>query len=164
MSALLANATFWVGVAFVLFFAVLVYYGVPGTMAANLDKRSKRVSDELTEAKRLRDEAESLLKEYQAKREAAEREAADIVAIAREEAQRIARESEAKLTDFIARRTASAEAKIAQAETQATAEVRAAAADAAVKASEHILRQDLVGSNGEALLTQSLATVRTKLQ
>ena len=42
----------------------------------------KRIADELAEAKRLRQDAERLLKEYEAKRAAAEREAADIVVAA----------------------------------------------------------------------------------
>jgi F-type H+-transporting ATPase subunit b len=164
MMHLLADAEFWVGVAFVLFFCLLAYYGVPRSAMSSLDKRSKRVADELDEAKRLRRDAESLLKEFEAKRAAAEREAADIVSVARDEAERLARETEAKLADFITRRTASAEAKIAQAETQAAADVRAAAADAAVKASERILRDQLTGPAGAALVSQSLGNVRTKLQ
>ena len=160
---MLSNPTFWVGVAFVIFFGVLAYYGVPKTMLSSLDTRSKRIADELAEARRLRQDAERLLKEYEAKRTAAEREAADIVSSAREEAERLARETEEKMADFVRRRTATAEAKIAQAEAQASAEVRAAAVDAAVRASERVLRAQLTGQAAEDLVTGSLGAVRTKL-
>jgi F-type H+-transporting ATPase subunit b len=161
---MLSNPTFWVGVAFVIFLGVLYYYGVPKTMLNSLDTRSKRIADELAEARRLRQDAERLLKEYEAKRTAAEREAADIVSNARDEAERLARDTEEKMADFVRRRTATAEAKIAQAEAQASAEVRAAAVDAAVRASERVLRAQLTGQAAEDLVTSSLGAVRTKLQ
>jgi F-type H+-transporting ATPase subunit b len=160
---MLSNPTFWVGVAFVIFLGVLYYYGVPKTMLNSLDARSKRIADELAEARRLRQDAERLLKEYETKRKAAEQEAADIVSTAREEAERLARETEEKMADFVRRRTATAEAKIAQAEAQASAEVRAAAVDAAVRASERVLRTQLTGQAAEDLVTSSLGAVRTKL-
>ena len=161
---MLSNPTFWVGVAFVIFLGVLYYYGVPKTMLNSLDTRSKRIADELAEARRLRQDAERLLKEYEAKRTAAEREAADIVSNARDEAERLARDTEEKMADFVRRRTATAEAKIAQAEAQASAEVRAAAVDAAVRASERVLRAQLTGQAAEDLVTSSLGAMRAKLQ
>ena len=160
---MLSNPTFWVGVAFLIFFGILAYYGVPRTLVNSLDKRGRRIADELAEAQRLRHEAESLLQEYESKRAAAEREAAEIVSNARDEAERLARETQDKMADFVKRRTAAAEAKIAQAESQASAEVRAAAVDAAIKASERVLRTEITGSAAEALLTQSLGDVRSKL-
>ncbi|HEV2559005.1 MAG TPA: ATP F0F1 synthase subunit B [Microvirga sp.] len=159
----MSNPTFWVGVAFLLFWGILFYYGVPKQLLGSLDSRGKRIADELAEAKRLRTEAEALLREFEQKRAAAEREAAEIVSSAREEAERLARETEAKMADFVKRRTATAEAKIAQAEAQAAAEVRAAAVDAAVKASERVLRGELTGPAAEALVTRSLGDVRAKL-
>jgi F-type H+-transporting ATPase subunit b len=161
---MLSNPTFWVGVAFVLFLAILYYYGIPKALVNSLDGRSKRISDELAEARRLRQDAERLLKEYESKRKAAEQEAADIVSNARDEAERLARETEEKMADFVRRRTAAAEAKIAQAEAQASAEVRAAAVDAAVKASERVLRTQLSGQAAEDLVTSSLGAMRSKLQ
>ncbi|MBL0404004.1 ATP F0F1 synthase subunit B [Microvirga aerilata] len=158
------SAEFWVGVAFVIFWGLMFYLGVPGKVFNQLDSRGKRISDELAEAKRLRQDAERLLKEYEAKRAAAEREAADIVSSARDEAERLARDAQEKMTDFITRRTASAEAKIAQAEAQASAEVRAAAVDAAIRASERVLRDEITGPTAASLVTASLNDVRTKLQ
>ncbi|MGO4387230.1 ATP F0F1 synthase subunit B [Microvirga sp. 2YAF29] len=164
MSHLFADAEFWVAVAFVIFWGILFYYGVPGKVLGQLDSRGKRIADELAEAKRLRMEAEKLLKEFEAKRAAAEREAAEIVSNAKDEAERLASEAQEKMADFVKRRTASGEAKIAQAEAQASAEVRAAAVDAAIKASERVLRQEITGNTASSLVSQGLSDVRAKLQ
>ena len=96
---------------------------------------------ELDEARRLKEEAQALLAQYQRKQREAEQEAAAIIAGAKAEAERLASEAKAKIEDFVARRTKMAETKIAQAEAQALADVRAAAADAAVAAAERVLRR-----------------------
>ncbi len=155
--------TFWVGVAFLIFVGILIKFGVPKAIAKALDARGEKVAQELSEARRLRQEAEKLLAEYEAKRKAAETEAAEIVAAANEEAKRLAAEAEAKLNDFVVRRTKSAEDKIAQAEVQAEAEVRAAAAEAATSAAETILRGQMSGKGGDAAFAAGLAEVKAKL-
>ena len=60
---MLASAEFWVGVAFVIFWGILFYYGVPGKAMSALDSRGKRVADELAEARRLLAETEGIFGE-----------------------------------------------------------------------------------------------------
>src|SRR3989440_9172520 len=113
-----AEPEFWVAVAFFIFVGILVYVGVPKMLLNALDDRGKRVQAELDEARRLKEEAQKLLAEYQAKQRQADEEAVAIIVGAKAEAERIAVESKAKMEEFIARRTKMAEAKIAQAEAQ----------------------------------------------
>jgi F-type H+-transporting ATPase subunit b len=159
----LLEAEFWVAVGFFLFVGVLVYFGIPQKMLAALDSRGARIKAELDDAKRLRDEAEALLAQYRRKRQEAEREADEIIAGARAEAERVAAEAKARMEEFVARRSQVAEAKIAQAETQAVADVRAAAAEAAVAAAEKILTQSAKGEVADRLLTQGIRDVKAKL-
>jgi len=158
-----AEPEFWVAVGFVIFVAVLVYVGVPKMMTKALDDRAKRVQDELNEAQRLKEEAQKLLAEYQAKQRQADNEAAAIVAGAKAEAERFAAEAKAKMEEFVARRSKMAETKIAQAEAQAVADVRAAAAEAAVSAAEKILTDSVKGKVADDLLARGIGDVKTKL-
>lgn len=160
---MLYQAETWVAVAFVILMAVFGYYGVHRTILQALDRRAERIRKELDDARRLKDEAAALVAEYRARRQSAEREAQDIIANARTEAERIAVEAKAKLEDFVARRTQSAENKIAQAEMQAVADVRAAAADAAVTAASSVLSQTVKGSIADGLLDKGIKDVREKL-
>jgi F-type H+-transporting ATPase subunit b len=158
-----AEPEFWVAVGFVIFVAVLVYVGVPKMMTKALDDRAKRVQDELNEARRLKEEAQKLLAEYQAKQRQADEEAAAIVAGAKAEAERFAAEAKVKMEEFVARRSKMAETKIAQAEAQAVADVRAAAAEAAVSAAEKILTDSVKGKVADDLLARGIGDVKTKL-
>ena len=158
-----AEPEFWVAVAFVIFVAVLIYVGVPKMVTKALDDRAKRVQDELNEARRLKEEAQKLLADYQAKQRQADDEAAAIVAGAKAEAERFAIEAKAKMEEFVARRSKMAETKIAQAEAQAVADVRAAAAEAAVSAAEKILTDSVKGKVADDLLARGIGDVKTKL-
>ena len=160
---MLHDPEFWVAVAFVIFLGIIWYVGGFTSLLSGLDARGKRIRAELDEARRLREEAASVLADYKKRRDAAEREAADMVAAAREEAERIAREAHDRMSDFVTRRTAAAEAKIAQAEVQAAQQVRAAAAEAAVRVAEAVLRDEMRGPAAQDLLARSLADVRGKL-
>jgi len=157
------EAEFWVAVAFVIFVGILVYVGVPKLLLKALDDRAARVQAELDEARRLKEEAQKLLAEYQGKQRQAETEAAAIIESAKAEAERIAAEAKAKLEEFVARRTKMAETKIAQAEAQAVADVRAAAADAAVSAAEKILTSSVKGKVADDLIARGIGDVKSKL-
>src|SRR6202790_3387818 len=154
---------FWVAVAFVILMGVFAYVGIHRTVLKTLDHRSERIKAELDDARRLKEESAKLLAEYKARHASAEREAQDIIAAARAEAERIASEARVKLEDFVARRTRTAESKIALAEAQALADVRAAAANAAVAAASTILSQSVKGSVADELLAKGIAEVRQKL-
>jgi F-type H+-transporting ATPase subunit b len=160
---LLADAEFWVAVAFVIFIGVLIKAGAHRLIIDGLDSRAARIKTELDEAKRVRDEAQALLAEYQRKRGEADREAEAIVSAARAEAERLAAEAKTKVEEFVARRTKMAETKIAQAEAQALADVRSAAADAAVAAAEKILSETAKGKVGDDLIAQGIRDLKAKL-
>jgi F-type H+-transporting ATPase subunit b len=153
----------WVAIAFVILMVVFGYLGVFNKAMAALDHRADRIKAELDDATRLKQEAAKVLADYKARTASAEREAADIIANARSEAERIATEAKAKVEDFVARRTKTAESKIALAEAQAVADVRAAAAEAAVQAASTILSQSVKGQVADDLLAKGITEVRQKL-
>ncbi|MEZ5841176.1 MAG: ATP F0F1 synthase subunit B [Hyphomicrobiales bacterium] len=157
------DATFWAFAAFLVFFAIVFYMKAPSKAGEALDKRAAAIKAELDEARRLRDEAQGILAEYQRKRQNAEREADDIVAQAKAEAERLTEETSSSLKEMIERRTRAAEIKIAQAEAQAIADVRAAAADVAVAAAEKILTGKVSGDVANGLIAASIAEVKSKL-
>jgi F-type H+-transporting ATPase subunit b len=159
----MGSAELWVAVAFVIFIGIIVYAGVPGKIVSALDSRSAKIKAELDEARALREEAQRVLADYKRKRDEADREAAEIVASARRDADNFAADAKAKAEEFVARRTKAAEQKIALAETQAVAEVRAAAAEAAVAAAERVLTERAKGPLADQLFERGLSEVRSKL-
>ena len=157
------DAEFFVAFGFVLFLLLLGYFGVHRLIAGALDGRTNQIAGELAEAKRLREEAESVLTSYKQKAADAEKEAMAIVSAAKDEAEAMAREAAVRMEEFVARRTKQAETKIAMAEAQATNDVRAAAADAAVQVAEAVLRGQSKGDVAAGLIDKGIADVKARL-
>jgi F-type H+-transporting ATPase subunit b len=157
------DATFWAFVALVIFIGIVFYMKVPGMLGKSLDDRADRIRAELEEARRLREEAQQLLAEYQRKRKEAEREAVDILDAAKREAGQLVSEAQKKTEDYLARRTALAEQKIGQAEREAVQEVRASAVDIAVEAARVLLARKVDSATGAKLFETSVRDVKSKL-
>lgn len=156
-------ATVWATVALVIFIGICIYVKVPAIVSKALDQRADKIRAELDEARKLREEAQSLLAEYQKKRKAAEQEAAEIVEAAKREAAALAEEAQKKTEDYVARRTALAEQKIGQAEREAINEVRSSAVDLAVEAARKVLGARVDAKTDGDLFKASLAEVKAKL-
>jgi F-type H+-transporting ATPase subunit b len=152
----------WVAIGFVCFFLLLAYLGVHRKLVDALDSRQARIKGELEEARRLREEAQALLAEFQRKGQAAESEAEAIIASAKAEAERLTAEAKLRMEDFVARRIKIAETKITQAEAHAVAEVRGAAADAAVATAEKVLAAAAKGKVAEDLLARGIEDVKQR--
>ncbi|QLF69547.1 F0F1 ATP synthase subunit B [Peteryoungia desertarenae] len=157
------DSSFFALLGLILFFALLAYLKVPGMIGRALDERAKKIGDELAEAKRLREEAQHVLAEYQRKRKEAEAEAAGIIAAAEREAAALTAEAKQKTEEFVARRNALSEQKIKQAETEAVNAVRAAAVDLAVAAAEKVLAKKADDAVQQKLFSSSVGEVKARL-
>ena len=157
------NPAFWVAVSFFGFVAMLVYLKVPRLVAKGLDDRAEAIRRELDEARRLRQEAENLLAEYQQKQRQADAEARSIIEQAHRDAETMKVESARSLKEQLERRAKIAEEKIARAEAQAVAEVRSAAVELATAAAEHVLKVQAQGATGQGLVDQAIRDLKGRL-
>lgn len=160
-----AMAEFWVGAGLVIFLGIVIFGAkAPKAIAAALDAKTASIQADLDEAARIRAEAERLLTELRAEREDAERQAKEMMAVAKEEARAYEIEAKAKLDESLARRRLMAERRIANAEAQATAEVKAAAAELAAQAAEAVLAKRIAGAKSDPLVDKALLQMGAKLQ
>ena len=160
---MLEDATFWAMIGLILFLALIVYMKVPGKLTAALDNRAETIRTELEQARKLREEAQALLAEYQRKAREAEHEAEEIIDQARREAEAFGAEAKKRVEDYVVSRTKMAEGKIAQAEAQAIREVRSLSADVAIGAAQRILSARARGAAAEGLIKQAIDDVKAKL-
>lgn len=160
---MLMTPEFWVGVAFLGFIGLLLWKKVPAMAAGSLDARADSIRKELEDARKLKQEAQALLADYERRRKEADKEADAIIQQAKTEAKALAAETQASLKESLERRTKLAEDKIARAEAQATAEVRTAAIDAAIAAAEKLIGAKLNGAAADGLIEQSIRELKGRL-
>lgn len=153
----------WVGVAFLIFAAILGYLRVHKALVGALDSRSARIRSELLEAERLRMEAEALLAEYKARQSKAEQDAQAIVATARAEADHLVSDARMHAELLIERRTRMAEDRIGAAERAAELELRSQAAAIAVGAARRLIDEEADAAARSALTDRAIAELERRL-
>ena len=153
---MLQDPTFWVAVAFVIF-VIAVFKPIKGALIGGLDAKIEEIRREVEEAEKLREEAQSLLANYQRQQRQAMQDAENIVARAKEEAGRHRAEADEAMKEMVRRQEEQAREKIAQAEAAAIQEVKSMAVDLAMAASEKLLADKLVGDEGSRLIDKSIS-------
>lgn len=159
----LNNTNFIVLLAFILFLAILLYFKVPSKIGEMLDARAAGIRSDLDEARALREEAQSLLASYERKQKEMQEQAERIVANARAEAERSAQASKDEIAASIARRMASAEEQLDSARAAAVKDVQNRAVTVAVAAAKDVIARQMDASRANALIDESIATVKAKM-
>ena len=159
----LANTDFVVSIGFVVFIGILLYFKIPGMLGGMLDKRAETISNELDEARAIREEAKALLASYERKQKEVEEQSQRIVAHAKEEAETAAKLAKEDLEKSIARRLAAAEDQIASAEASAVKEVRDSAVTVAVSAAADLMAKKMTATDSSALIDAAIDDVKAKL-
>jgi F-type H+-transporting ATPase subunit b len=159
----LGNTDFVVLLGFLLFIAVLIYFGVPGMLGGMLDKRADDIRNELDEARALREEAQTLLASYERKQREVQEQADRIVAQAKTEAQAAAEQAKADMKTSVERRLAAAESQIASAEASAIKDVRDTAATVAIAAARDVVAEQTTAASAAKLIDDAIAEVGAKL-
>ncbi|MDA8252775.1 MAG: F0F1 ATP synthase subunit B [Rhodospirillales bacterium] len=157
-----ANPRTWVAIAFIVFFVV---FGrkLWQPLAGLLDKHAQGVRAELAEAQRLRQEAEAMLQDARARREAALAEARALLERAQQEAVRVAQEAAADAEAAAHRRERMAMDRIAAAEKAAVDEVRMLAAEIATSAAAQAIRDGLPADADARLIDHAIGALPAAL-
>ncbi|MBR73015.1 MAG: F0F1 ATP synthase subunit B [Rhodospirillaceae bacterium] len=156
------DSKIWVAVSFGVF---IVAFGrkIWVAIVGKLDERATNIQKEIEDAQHLREEAQSLLADYEAKRIEAEAEAEKIIEQAHNEALRESARAKEDLENMLKRRSELAAQRIKHAEEEALAAVRQEAATLAVNAAAIIINEGLTESQSENLVTNSIKSIRERL-
>ncbi len=159
----LGNTDFVVLIAFLIYVGILVYLKVPKLLTSALDKRAEGVQAELDEARSLREEAQSILADYERKQKEVIAQSEKIVANAKEEAKAAAAQAKEDLKTSIARRLKAAEDQIASAEASAVKEVKDRAVSVAIQAASDVIAKSMSAKDASGLIDDAIKDVGGKL-
>ena len=160
---ILQNSNVVVAIAFLAFIGVLVYAKVPAKLSAALDSRAEKIKEELEEARRLREEAQSMLATSERKVKEVETHSEAIIVQARTEAERAAADAKADLARAIERRLKGAADQLAAAEQSAVKEVRDRAVAIATEVAAEVMRKGLSADARTAMVDASIKDVSARM-
>jgi F-type H+-transporting ATPase subunit b len=157
-----AEPELWVGVAFLLFFA-LAGKVMWRRVSAMLDKRAADIMRALADAERLRDEALKAKADAERTLSRAASESDAILRHAREEAERMQARAAASLRTQVALREQQALDRIGQAEAAAAKHVRDSAVDVALDATRALLREQVGAGRSGAMIEDAIGELPRRL-
>jgi F-type H+-transporting ATPase subunit b len=160
---LLNDTDIVVGIGFVIFVGILLYFGVPKMITSKLDERAAHIKADLEEARALREEAQGLLAGFERKQKEVKGQAADIVAAARADAEKAAAQAKEEIRRSMARRLQTATDQIAAVEKAAVRQIKDRAVSVAVAAAADVIRRELTAEDGDALIDAAIAEVGGKM-
>jgi len=152
---MLNDTSFWVAAVFLLVVALL-YKRVMAIVTTSLDERADMIRSQIEDARKLREDAQALLANYQRQQLTAMDEAEQIISAAKEEAVRLKQQAEKNMEETVERRKLQALSRIAQSEAQALMEVRNTAIELAIAATENLISEHLVDSQKTDLVNLSI--------
>ena len=157
-----SDPAFWVGVAFVIFFALLGKT-MWKRVSDMLDKRAAAIARALSDAEALRNEALKAKQDAERTLAQATTEGGAILQQAREEAARMQARAAASLQTAVALREQQALDRIAQSEAAASKHVRDTAVDVALSATRALLREQVGAGRTEAMINEAIGELPRRL-
>ncbi|MEO7277304.1 MAG: hypothetical protein ABIW33_04705 [Sphingomicrobium sp.] len=151
----------FIALAMILVIAIMVWKKVPKAITKALDGKIATIRDQLAEAQSLREEAEALKAEYEARSKAADQDRAALLERAQHEAGEIVAKAKADAQGLIERRTRMAQDKIAAEERSAIEQLRSTAADAATRAAAQLIAERHDASSDAKLVDSAIADIAT---
>lgn len=150
-----SSLIFWEIVSFGILFFLLYKYAFPGILGI-LEEREKKIKDSLDQAERHRSEADRKLKEYEAKLNAAAKEAEGILAQAKERAQRLLDENEQRMNTEAERIKGDVTREIDHERRKAVQEIRNQTTELALMVAEKVVGRTLTDADSRRLADEAL--------
>ena len=145
----------WVAIGFVLFILMLIYFKVPGQITKILDNRAEKIKNELDEAKKLREEAQAMLADFQKKNKEAEKSAKALIDEAKKIAKNYEKEAKAKFDENMERRKKLLDEKLKRAEVEALNQIKNDITDIVFDAIDKTLSNDNINKDASDKIIDS---------
>ena len=158
------DATFWVGISFVIFFLGLIYLKVPQKINEILNKLISDIKNEIDESEKLRMESKILLDNAQKKLDSAAAESDKIVDVAKKEAEKLIIEMNDKFHKTSEVKKNLAQNKIRQMKDGAIKDIKNASVKIAIDSVKRVISTSVDKSKLDALFEKNLIDSKSKLK
>jgi F-type H+-transporting ATPase subunit b len=158
------DATFWVAISFVLFFALLVYFKIPQKINEILSQLISNIKNEIDESEKLRNEAKTLLDNSQTKLDYASNETNKIIDQAKKDSERLVIELNEKFHKSAEMKKKLAEAKINQMKEAAIKEIKDTSIKIAVDSVKKIISTSVDKNKLDKIFEKDLEEAKAELK
>ena len=158
------DATFWVAISFIIFFATLVYFKIPQKINELLEKMIFDIKNEINESEKLRTESKTLLDNAQNKLDLAKNESKEILDQAKKDSEKLVIEMNDKFHKSAEIKKNSTTSKIHQMKENALKEIKDTSIKLAVDSVKKIISTSVDKSKLDNLFQKNLEETKVELK
>ena len=158
------DATFWVAIAFFIFFGGLFYLKVPQKVNTSLNEKINIIKKELKDSEKLKNEAKSLLSDYENKLDKSKKESRLIIEMAKKESEKNILERTKKFHQLVEDKKINTLTKITQMKENALREIKNISINISIQSVENIIKNSIDKNKLDKLYANSLEEIKKSLK
>ena len=158
------DATFWVAIAFFIFFGGLFYLKVPQKVNTSLNEKINIIKKELKDSEKLKNEAKSLLSDYENKLDKSKKESRLIIETAKKESEKNLLERTKKFHQLVEDKKINTLTKITQMKENALREIKNISIKISIQSVESIIKNSIDKNKLDKLYASSLEEIKKSLK
>ena len=158
------DATFWVTISFFIFIGILFYFKVPQKIIKTLELNISNISNQISEAEKLKEDAKNILIEQEKKISNSKNEVKEMIDKANEEAEKNVIRTNNEFHNLMENRKKNAEERIKQLKNQAMKDIKNASVKIAIESVEKLIKNSLDKSKLDKIYTSSVEETKLALK
>ena len=158
------DATFWVTISFFIFIGILFYFKVPQKIKESLELNITNISNQISEAEKLKEDAKNILIEHEKKISDSKNEVKEMIKKANEEAEKNVIKTNKEFHNLMDNRKKSAEERIKQLRNQALKDIKNASVKIAIESVEKLIKNSLDKSKLDKIFSSSIEETKLALK
>ena len=158
------DATFWVTISFLIFIGILFYFKVPQKVIETLELNISNISNQISEAEKLKEDAKNILIEQEKKISNSKNEVKEMIDRANEEAEKNVIRTNNEFHNLMENRKKNAEERIKQLKNQAMKDIKNASVKIAIESVEKLIKNSLDKSKLDKIYSSSIEETKIALK
>ena len=158
------DATFWVTISFFIFIGILFYFKVPQKVIEALELNISNISNQISEAEKLKEDAKNILIEQEKKISNSKNEVKEMIDKANEEAEKNVIRTNNEFHNLMENRKKNAEERIKQLKNQAMKDIKNASVKIAIESVEKLIKNSLDKSKLDKIYSSSIEETKLALK
>ena len=161
---MILDATFWVTISFFIFIGILFYFKVPQKVIETLELNISNISNQISEAEKLKEDAKNILIEQEKKISNSKNEVKEMIDKANEEAEKNVIRTNNEFHNLMENRKKNAEERIKQLKNQAMKDIKNASVKISIESVEKLIKNSLDKSKLDKIYSSSIEETKLALK
>ena len=158
------DATFWVAVSFFIFVILLIYFKIPEKVKQTLDESIINIKKQVSDAEKLKDEANNILSEYEKKISNSKLEVKKMVNLANDEVEKNIVKANAEFHTLMENRKKNTDQRIRQMKEQAFKDIKNVSVKIAIESVERLLKNSIDKNKLDKFYASSIEETKLALK